>query len=249
MFPCLKGFMKIDSDAILWQETVPGGCHWSGILRRGTALRVLDLEGGANASLLLFNREEKLERYNMPDTLKGQHTAFLTAGNVCYSDMGRVLCSIIDDTTGWNDTICGASDAQNIRDKYGERTYAQARNDMFRNGRDGLLIELGKWGLGKRDFGATLNLFSKVTVEDSGALTFHEGHSQPNSSVVLRFEMDVIVAMSTAPHPLDTRIEYSTSTVQLTALRDAAVEADDICRTHCPQNERAFINTERLYAR
>jgi len=31
------------------------------------------------------------ERYNMPDTLKAQHTAFLTAGCVCYSEHGAHL--------------------------------------------------------------------------------------------------------------------------------------------------------------
>ena len=49
----------------------------------------------------------RCERYNMPDTLKAQHTAFLTQGRVLYSDMGRVLCSIIADTCGWHDTVCG----------------------------------------------------------------------------------------------------------------------------------------------
>jgi uncharacterized protein YcgI (DUF1989 family) len=43
---------------------------------------------------LFYNHEDRVERYNMPDTLKAQHTAFLTKGHVCYSDMGRVLCSI-----------------------------------------------------------------------------------------------------------------------------------------------------------
>ena len=74
-----------------WQSLV-----WSHASR--FALRFTDLQGGANVSLLLYNMEEKLERYNMPDTLKAQHTAFLTTGNVCYSDMGRVMCSFIHDT-------------------------------------------------------------------------------------------------------------------------------------------------------
>ena len=241
--------MNIDENDILWQEIVPGGNHWSGIIRRGTALRVLALSGGANVSCLLYNAEEKLERFNMPDTLKGQLTAFLTSGNVLYSDMGRVLASMIDDTVGWHDTLCGASDAANIHEKYGEKSYAQARNEMFRNGREGLLIEIGKYGLGKRDFGATLNLFSKISVENDGALKFHADNSKANDFVTLRFEMDVLLALSTAPHPLDTRIEYSTSDVQLTSFRVDAPSADDECRTSCPQNERAFINTERLYAR
>ena len=87
----------------------------------------------------------------MPDTLKAQHTGFLTAGHVCYSDMGRVLCSITADSLGWHDTWCGVSDAAMVLAQYGEKRYQQHRNAMHRNGRDNLLIELAKWGLGARD--------------------------------------------------------------------------------------------------
>src|SRR5512139_3898504 len=153
----------IPPELFLWEEAIPGGCHWSGVVRRGNALRLTDLTGRANVSALFYNREEKLERYNMPDTLKAQHTAFLTAGNVCYSDMGRVLCSVIADSVGWHDTYCGVSDAALIAQKYGSATFQTHRNAMYRNGRDGLLIELGKWGLGKRDLMANVNFFSKVT--------------------------------------------------------------------------------------
>ena len=62
---------------IFWEELVPGGNHWSGVVRRGTQLRLTDQNGGGKRSRLsLYNREEKLgERLNIPDTLKGQHTA------------------------------------------------------------------------------------------------------------------------------------------------------------------------------
>src|SRR5262249_52914417 len=70
---------------MLWEELVVGGAHWSGLLRRGTTLRLTDVAGGANASVLLYNYEDRTERYNMPDTLKAQHTAFLARGCVCYS--------------------------------------------------------------------------------------------------------------------------------------------------------------------
>ncbi len=79
------------SQPLLWEEALAGGAHWSGVLRRGASLRLTALEGGANVAAMLYNYECLLERYNMADTLKAQHTAYLTAGCVCYSDMGRVL--------------------------------------------------------------------------------------------------------------------------------------------------------------
>jgi urea carboxylase-associated protein 2 len=235
-------------DPLLWEETIPGGHHWSGILRRGNALRLTDLEGGANLSALFYNQEEKLERYNMPDTLKAQHTAFLTAGHVCYSDMGRVLCSVIDDSVGWHDTFCGVSDAALIRAKYGESSFQTHRNAMYRNGKDGLLVELGKWGLGKRDLVANVNFFSKVTADEAGDLHFQANHSPAGSIVDLRFDMNVLAVLSAAPHPLDPRPEYKPGAVQLEAYHVGLAPADDACRTSCEQNRRGFINTERYYA-
>src|SRR4030095_8915631 len=102
---------------ILWEETVQPGATWSHVLKRGTALRLTDIEGGANAGALFYNFECPVERFNMPDTLKAQHIARLTAGFVLYSDMGRVLCSITEDTVGWHDTITGHGTARHARAK------------------------------------------------------------------------------------------------------------------------------------
>ena len=235
----------IPADRLLWEEHLPGGNHWSGRLRRGTALRLTDLQGGANVSALFYNAEQPLERYSMPDTLKSQHTAFLTAGHVCQSDMGRVLCSLTADSLGWHDTWCGVSDAAMVLEKYGEKRYQQHRNAMHRNGRDNLLIELAKWGLGARDLVPGVNFFSRVVPDANGALSHVSGHSAAGSFVDLRFEMDTLVVLSSAPHPLDKRADYAPADVQLSAWRADPVAADDACRLQCPQNGRAFINTER----
>ena len=233
---------------ILWEETVPGGNHWSGLMRRGSALRFTDLQGGANVSLLLYNFEEKIERYNMPDSLKAQHTAFLTTGNVCYSDMGRVMCSFIHDTVGWHDTMCGISDAKLIEQKFGVANYQTHLNNMYRSAKDGLLIELAKHGLGQRDLIANVNLFSKVSANESCGLVFNAGNSKAGDVVDLRFDMNVLVVLSTASHPLDTAIAYIPSDVLLSAWHAGTAAEDDVCRNACEQNQRGFINTERFYA-
>jgi len=237
-----------DPSRVLWEERVPAGAHWSGVLRRGNTLRVTDSEGGANVSMLLYNYEDKLERYNMADTLKGQHTAYLTKGHVCYSDMGRVLCSITADSCGWHDTIGGVSNAKMVRRKYGEARYQEHHNEYFRNGFDSLVNELGKYGLGKRDLVANLNLFSKVSVDDDGNMKFNEGNSKAGDFIDLRFEMPTLVVLSTCQHPLDTASEYKPRSIDLTAWRSGTAPADDPCRNACAENQRAFINTERLFA-
>lgn len=232
---------------LLWEEEVPGGNHWSGTVRRGTTLRFTDLAGGANCSVLMFNRDQPLERYNMADTLKAQHTARLTRGHVCYSDMGRVLCSVAEDSVGWHDPIGGISDAASVRARYGVARFQEARNAMFRNGRDGLLIELGKYGLGKRDLVPPLNLFSRVVVNERGELVFVTGHSKTGDYVDLRFEMHALVVLSTAPHPLDPSPDYRPGPVWISAYQSGTAPKDDPCRLSCPENGRGFANTERLY--
>jgi uncharacterized protein len=236
-----------NTDNTLWEEIIPGGTHWSGLIRRGTALRITDMEGSANLSALFYNPEDKLERYNMPDTLKAQHTAFLTKGNVCYSDMGRVMCSIINDSVGWHDTVCGMSDAAMVENKYGKATFQQHRNDMYRNAKDSMLIELAKYGLGKRDLTASVNFFSKVIPDENGKLSFVEGHSQAGSYVDVRFDMNVLLILSAAPHPLDSKTVYQPATVKLSAWHAGLAQADDVCRNACEQNGRGFVNTERYY--
>ena len=91
------------SSPSLREERLPGGAHTSLILRKGQILRLTDIDGGANVSMMMLNPHEKSERLNLPDTLKGQHTARLTAGHCFYSDMGRVLAGIVADSCGWHD--------------------------------------------------------------------------------------------------------------------------------------------------
>src|SRR5262249_30116248 len=181
---------------VLWEETVQGGATWSHVLKRGTALRLTDAEGGANAGALFYNFECPVERYNMPDTLKAQHIARLTAGFVLYSDMGRVLCSITEDTVGWHDPIGGCSNAALVGEKYGPGNYQACRNDYHKNAFDGFLVELGKWGLGARDLVPNVNFFSRVRVGPDGTMEFQPGNSKPGSYVELRAEMNVLVILN-----------------------------------------------------
>lgn len=229
------------------EKTLHGAGMWSAVVSRHKRLRLTDLDGGANVSMLLYNALERTERYNMPDTLKGQHIFYLRAPYCLHSDMGRLLASITADSVGWHDTVCGHSDAARVLAKYGEHNYQTARNDWHRNGRDCFLIELAKWGLGKKDLVPNLNLFSKVVSDEEGKLSFVPGNSKPGDSIELRFEMDTLVVLNTCQHPLDPDPEYRHRHVKLEVFSGDPAAADDPCFTIRPENLRAWENNESYH--
>lgn len=231
---------------LLYEDVLPGGKHWSFVLKRGTLLRLIDREGGANTGMLFYNPANLLERYNAPDTLKCQHTFKLTRGNCLYSDMGRIFCSIVADTVGWHDTVCGNTTRAMVAARWGGANYQDCRNDWQQNGHDSFLVEGGKYGLQRRDLAANVNWFSKIAVEADGRMAFDPANSRPGASVDLRFEMDTLVLLHTCPHPLDPSPRYPRRAVGYELRRAEPVGEDDFCRNFRPENRRGFENN-RLY--
>lgn len=229
---------------VLYEDRLAGGCHWSFVMRKGTILKLTDEDGGSNAGMLFYNPENLLERYNAPDTLKCQHTFKLTRGNCLYSDMGRIFCSIVEDTVGWHETVCGNLTRTMIEKKWGNKTYQEARNEWTQDGYTGFLVELAKYGLGKKDMAANLNLFSAVAVDDAGNLDYMENNSRPGDSVSLRFEMDTLVLMHTCPHPLTTAASYEYKPISYQVVQAAPIEESDFCMNFRDENRRGFRNNE-----
>jgi urea carboxylase-associated protein 2 len=224
-----------------YTTVIAPGSHWSLNMRKGMQMKLTDLEGGANVAMLFYNPTLLSEKYNAPDTLKCQHTFKLTQGHCLYSDMGRVFASIIDDSFGWHETVCGNSHRKHIENRWGSRHYQSQRNEWLQNGFDAFLVELTKYRLKKQDLAANLNLFSEVSTDAEGRLRLSR-QSQANDSVTLRFEMDTLVVMHTCPHPLNTAAEYPQKPVQVILEKAKPVLADDYCVNLCEENRRGFQN-------
>ncbi len=63
----------------------------------GERLRIVNPGGRAAVATLIWNADDSSERYNAGDTVKIQWNALLGKGDVLFSDMGRVLASIVED--------------------------------------------------------------------------------------------------------------------------------------------------------
>ncbi|MDO8345365.1 MAG: urea carboxylase-associated family protein [Cellvibrio sp.] len=237
---------------MLYTTTLPGNGHWSLELRRGSLMKITDIEGGANVGMLFYNPRNLLERYNAPDTLKCQHTFKLQRGNCLYSDMGRIFASIIEDYSAngegnWHDTVCGNSNAELIEKQWGKRDYQTHRNQWKQNGYDAFLVELAKYGLGRADMASNINWFSKVIADDHGNIQLDTKNQSAGNSVTLRFEMDTLVIMHACPHPLNKSEAYPFTSVEIELGEADPVSDDDYCKNFRDENQRGFQNNSLYY--
>ena len=235
-----------------YTTTIPGNGHWSLEVRRGTFMKITDLEGGANVGMLFYNPRNLLERYNAPDTLKCQHTFKLQRGNCLYSDMGRIFASITEDYSAngqgnWHDTVCGNSNAAQVAQQFGPRDYQKDRNSWLQNGSDAFLVELAKYGLGRADMASNLNWFSKIIANDIGNIKLDTQNHAAGNSVTLRFEMDTLILLHACPHPLSRAKNYPFKPVELVFGEAEPVSDDDYCKSFRPENQRGFQNNALYY--
>ena len=91
--------------AVISREQVPAGWYTTVRLKRGEALRIVDEQGTASVALIGWREEDTSERLNCADTVKVQWSAAIPKGRVILTDMGRVLLSVIEDTSGAHDLL------------------------------------------------------------------------------------------------------------------------------------------------
>lgn len=235
----------VASEDLRWEETIAAGGYATRRLARGSRLRLIDLKGDACASLLIYNAEMPTERLNVADTVKVQWNAYLGAGKLLLSDMGRVLMSIVEDDAGTHDAFCGTSNAATNAAKYGEGRNSGA----YPNGRDRLLLGSAKHGLQRRDVHPCVNLFKGTRIETDGTITLLVGPYEPGREMILRAEMDVIVVIANCPHVLDPRDQWTVTPLRVSAWRGEITPAEDPIRTATPEGLRAFLNVEDYFRR
>lgn len=229
----------IDPSKVLHREVIPGGWYWAARVERGQALRLLNLQATAGVSVMIWNADDTSERYNAGDTVKVQWTAELRKGRVLFSDMGRVLASITEDSCGRHDTLVGGSTSKSNLEKYGDSS--------LRNSRDNLMLAAGKYGLTRRDLAPCITFFAPVSTDAEGRFAWNDGVLQSGDFVDLRAEMNLLIAVSNCPHPLAPGANYAPSEVETIVWQAAPAQADDLCRGLTAEAKRGFENTDPLF--
>ncbi|MDD2789055.1 MAG: urea carboxylase-associated family protein [Sulfurimonas sp.] len=239
---------NLKKEKIILDEMLPGGGKYSKIIKRGQKIRITTEDGLGSLSALFYNADNLAERYNSADTVKIQWNAFLGKGKLLFSELGHILFSITEDTTeGFLDTIAGMSNPRIIKEKFGEGSFNDIRNRYYKSDRENFLIELGKYGMGKRDIVTCLNLFRKVDVKEGSRLVLSPKRALPESYIELRAEMNVLLVLSNTPHVMEEGT-YNPSPVQLTLYEAEPLTEDDFCMNFTAEAKRGFENNARYFA-
>jgi hypothetical protein len=229
----------VERARLVWAETVAPGGYAHKVVAPGTTIRLSDPEADACAHLLLFRADQPWERLNVADTVKVQWQAYTSSGQQLLSDQGRVLATVLSDTSGCHDAICGTSTLLHNTERYG----SGGPEGGSPAGRELFVLAAAKHGLEPRDLPPSLSFFKGVRVEAAtGRLRWLGGCGAP-AVIDLKAELPLVVLVANTTHPFDPAPEWHASTLGITAWSGKPTGPGDRAWSSSPERERAYLNT------
>jgi urea carboxylase-associated protein 1 len=204
---------NVPKNRVLQSSVIQPGGDWSGIVKRGQIVRLVDLQGRQAVDFLCYSAADPSERYNAADTMKINGSLFIEKSTKLYSDMGNVLFSVIEDTCGHHDTIGGCCSRESNRIRYGVQEGPNCRDNLLRG--------LSRYGLGKKDIVANINFFMYVPIGADGKMAIVDGLSKPGDLVDLKAEMDVLAVLSNCPQINNPANGYNPTPIEVVVYSEA----------------------------
>ena len=171
--------------------TVSAKRPWSGLVKKGQVLKITDIHGQQAVDFLCYDSDNKEDRYSAANTVKVQGNIYVGEGTVLYSDSGKALMTVIEDTIGKHDTVYGCCSNPNNMLRYGVVT-KESCYDNFTH-------ELAEHGMGVEAIVPNINWFMSVPVLDDGSAGVSDVELKPGSYVRLRAECNVLAVLSNCP--------------------------------------------------
>ncbi|WP_197739745.1 urea amidolyase associated protein UAAP1 [Mycolicibacterium sp. P1-18] len=233
----------VPADHLVWSETVAPGGYTTAVLARGTRIRLTDVDGDACAHVLIHRADAPHERLNVADTVKVPWQAYLGVGHPLLSGFGRVLATVVADTSGHHDALAGTTTRSGNDARYG----AGAPESASPAGRELLLLAALKNGLGPRDLPPSASFFKGVRVGSDGTFEW-QGAAAAGAYVDLLLHVDAIVSLANTAHPLDPRPAFACSALRMHAWPAGAdldlLVAGDLVGPLRPEHLQAAANTD-----
>jgi urea carboxylase-associated protein 1 len=200
--------MTTESHGVVIEDLiVPARGSWSGLVRNGETLRIVDTEGQQAVDFICFNAADKMEAYDVTVTVRLASRPFLRQGDVLYSNLSRPMFTIVEDTVGNHDTICGCCSAEINYLRYGVKNTPSCRTNF--------LHELEKNGLDSRSLVPNINFFMNIPFNAKREFEFKPPLSRPGDYVNLKAHMDILAVISNCPQILNPANNFNPTPIRL----------------------------------
>ncbi|MCR9120979.1 MAG: DUF1989 domain-containing protein [Phyllobacteriaceae bacterium] len=164
-------------------------------LARGERLTIRNTHGAHGVGGFIWRAANTSERLNVADTMKIQGSTAIGRGSALFSDMGRMLAVMAEDSCGHHDMLVGGSTRASA-------AAASGRGNWRPNARDHMRSAAAKLGLKRADLGSCIVFFAAVSVGDDGTIRYEANRIRPGTHVCLEALENVHVVLSNTVHPL-----------------------------------------------
>jgi uncharacterized protein YcgI (DUF1989 family) len=175
--------------------TIPARRGAAARVAKGQRVTVINTHGAQVVDTWAFAASDVAEWMSMECSRAWFLKLRASVGDTFLSNQRRPILSLVEDTSGGaHDTLMAACDAPRYR-----LLGVEGHHD---NCRDNLHAALAALGIRAPATPSPLNLFMNIPWSADGALAWAEPVSAPGSHVVLRAEMDLVIAFSACPQDI-----------------------------------------------
>jgi uncharacterized protein len=164
-------------------------------LSRGQSIRIINTHGSQVVDTWAFNADDLAEFMSMEHLRPTIERIFPHQGDYLCTNRRRPILYFVEDTSpGIHDTLMAACDDY----RYG----LLGCREYHDNCTDNMWAAMRQLGLSPHDCPSPLNLWMNIPVGEGGRTGWGEPLSKPGDHVILRAELDCVVAMSACPQDI-----------------------------------------------
>ncbi len=175
--------------------TIPARRGKAAFVSGGQIVKVINTHGQQVVDTWAFNRADLTEFMSMEHSRTALGRIMPLAGQAMVTNRRRPVLTVVEDISGGiHDTLLAACD----RYRYELLGCAEYHDNCT----DNLTTALAELNLVPPETPSPWNLFMNIPVESDGTVSFRPPVSRPGDYVILRADMDCIIAFSACPQDM-----------------------------------------------
>lgn len=199
-----------------FDEVIPARHGRAFEVNEGDVIRFTDLEGQQCADLIAFARDDLSTRMSPFASVTETGRIYLSTGDALVSQHFEPMLTIVDDTVGRHDALCGSCSPGMNRTRHGG--LGAGKRTCHVN----FVEALRPYDVRPEDIPYSLNIFMNYPIGTDGRVEYATCMSKAGDHIEFRAHRDLIVAISNCPqeltplngfNPTSSRVEVFSHTV------------------------------------